>query len=289
MVINTNVNALIGLNNMRSTSNSMSGTLQRLSSGLKINIAADDPSGLAIAKGMEAQLGGISVAIQNAEDGISLIHTADGALAETQNILLRMRDLAVRAANEATLTDADVTRLNNEFTSLKEEIQRKSNAVTFNTKTLFSGMFSAGLQLQIGADNKTTMQLAIQISCMGVSALGLSVDGDPLTVIGLSNGYLGAATAMSAAGAAISAVQAALNKISDVRATLGIQERRLNYAINDLSAESINIAAAKSRIIDADMASEISEYTKLQILQQSGMAILAQANSQPQNVLSLLQ
>ncbi len=289
MVINTNVNALIGLNNMRSTSNSMSGTLQRLSSGLKINTAADDPSGLAIAKGMEAQLGGISVAIQNAEDGISLIHTADGALAETQNILLRMRDLAVRAANEATLTDADVNRLNNEFSSLKSELQRKSEAVTFNTKTLFSGIFSAGLQLQIGADNKTTMQLAIQISCMGVSALGLSVDGTAATVIGLSAGYAGAATAMSAAGIAISAVQTALNKISDVRATLGIQERRLNYAINDLSAESINIAAAKSRIIDADMASEISEYTKLQILQQSGMAILAQANSQPQNILSLLQ
>ncbi len=287
MVINTNTNALIGLNNMRLTSNSMSGTLQKLSSGLKINTAADDPSGLAIAKGMEAQLGGINVAIQNAEDGISLIHTADGALAETQNILLRMRDLAVRACNEATLTDDDRARLNNEFTSLKAEIVRKSTAVTFNTKTLFSTYFSSngtdpGRALQIGPDNSTNLQLTIFITNLGLSGLNLVSDaGGGMSAV-ISNN-------LADNQVAIDMVQSALNIVSNLRASLGIQERRINYAINDLSAESINIAAAKSRIIDADMASEISEYTKLQILQQSGMAILAQANAQPQNILSLLQ
>ncbi len=283
-VINTNISSLIGLNNIRKTESGLQTSLTRLSSGLKINVAADDPSGLAIAKGMEAQIGGINIAIQNAEDGISLIHTADGALAETQDILMRMRDLAVRSSNEATLTVADQQRLDNEFRSLKDELQRKSTAVTFNTKTLFSTYFSGdgagqiGRMLQVGPDNLDVHQLTIYIPQLGLSGLGLSQTGGNFANI----------TSMAAAKEAISYVQAAIDLTSNVRATLGIQERRINHCIDDLSAESTNISAAKSRIYDADMAAEISGYTKLQILQQTGMAILAQANSQPQNVLQLL-
>jgi flagellin len=240
---------------------------------LRINWAADDPSGLAIAKGMEAQIGGIRTAVQNAEDGINLIRTADGSLAATHEILLRMRDLAVRAANEATLTSADMTRLDNEFQSLVAEIDRKADAVTFNTKNLFNGDYAGGLVLQIGADNAATFQLTVTIQSLS-SAAGLGL-GNDLTTLGNAQ-------------SAITAVQSAIDIISDVRSNLGIQERRLSYIIDDLKAADINISAAKSRIMDADMAVEISEFTRLQILQQSGTAILAQANAQPQSILQLL-
>jgi len=272
-VINTNISSLIGMNNLRLTNLGLQTSLARLSSGLRINWAADDPSGLAIAKGMEAQIGGIRTAVQNAEDGINLIRTADGSLAATHEILLRMRDLAVRAANEATLTSADMTRLDNEFQSLVAEIDRKADAVTFNTKNLFNGDYAAGQVLQIGADNAGTYQLTVTIQSLS-SAAGLGL-GDDLTT--LAN-----------AQAAITAVQSAIDIVSDVRSNLGIQERRLNYIIDDLKAADINISAAKSRIMDADMAVEISEFTRLQILQQSGTAILAQANAQPQSILQLL-
>jgi flagellin len=275
-VVNTNISGLIGLNNLRLTNLGLQTSLERLSSGLRINHAADDPSGLAIAKGMEAQIGGIRTAVQNAEDGINLIRTADSSLSETQDILLRMRDLAVRAANEATLTTADMTRLDNEFQSLKDELDRKSEAVTFNTKTLFNGTFSAGLVLQIGPDNMAggVMRLSVFIPTLSASQIMLTV--------GIET------TSVGAAQDAIDAVQSALNIISDLRANLGIQERRLGHIIDDLKAADINISAAKSRIYDADMAVEISEFTRLQILQQSGTAILAQANAQPQSVLQLL-
>jgi flagellin len=285
-VINTNISGLIGLNNLRLTNLGLKTSLERLSSGLRINKGADDPSGLAIAKGMEAQIGGIRTAVQNAEDGINLIHTADGTLSETHDILMRMRDLAVRAANEATLTTADRIRLHNEFSSLISEINRKAHAVTFNTKVLFSGMYSGavanpGLKLQIGPDNGANFRLTIKIPTVDQTGLGLSNAAVSFAVA--AQGWLA-----SAAMSCITLVNSAINQVSDVRSMLGIQERRLGHIIDDLKAEDINISAAKSRIYDADMAVEISEFTRLQILQQTGTAILAQANAQPQSVLQLL-
>ncbi len=291
-VINTNISAMIGLNNLRLTNLGLRTSLERLSSGLQINKSADNPSGLAIAEGMQAQIGGTRVAIQNAEDGVNLIHTVDGSLAETQDMLLRMRDLAVRASNEATLTSADLQRLDNEMTSLKAEIERKSHAVTFNTKVVFSGLFSGnqgtaanGQVLQIGADNGALLRLTINIPNLGVSSLLLSA-GTAAQAISSNRANLNVVTS---AQFAIDQVQSAINQISDLRANLGIQERRIYHIIDDLNTTDINISAAKSRIMDADMAKEISEFTRLQILQQSGTSILAQANAQPQSVLQLLQ
>ncbi|HOC92715.1 MAG TPA: flagellin [bacterium] len=284
-VVNTNISGLIGLNNLRLTNLGLQTSLERLSSGLRINHASDDPSGLAIAKGMESQIGGIRTAVQNAEDGINLIRTADGSLSETHDILLRMRDLAVRAANEATLTTADMTRLDNEFKSLMDEIHRKSSAVTFNTKVLFDGTYSAGQVLQVGPDNGATFRLSVTIPLLTVSGqLNLAFGADWMSVPADRRNLLVA----SAAQSSIDFVNSAINQISDIRANLGIQERRLGHIIDDLKAADINISAAKSRIYDADMAVEISEFTRLQILQQSGTAILAQANAQPQSVLQLL-
>jgi flagellin len=301
-VINTNISGMIGLNNMRLTNLGLKQSLERLSSGLRINKGADDPSGLAIAKGMESHIGGVRTAVMNAEDGISLIHTADGALAETHDILMRMRDLAVRAANEATLTSRDVSRINNEMQSLKQELQRKSQAVTFNTKVLFSGGYSGGNQqmLQIGPDNGTNYRLTIEVWAMTNSGLFMVSGTKQANWLGggsllISNVSSGASTtgnqatgALSMAWIAIDYLNSSINFVSDLRASLGIQERRLGHVIDDLKAEDINISAAKSRIWDADMASEISEFTRLQILQQSGTAILAQANAQPQSILQLL-
>jgi flagellin len=274
-VINTNISSLIGQNNLRLTNLGLQTSLARLSSGLRINYASDDPSGLAIAKGMEGQIGGLTTAVSNAQDGVSMIHTADGSLAETQDILLRMRDLAVRAANEATLTTADRTRLENEYSSLTAEIGRKSRSVTFNTKNLFNASFMAGHVLQIGPDNGTNFRLTVQISTVNTTVITLNAAGKTLSTPAFAQ-------------AAISATNSALNYISNIRASLGITEKRINSIINDLQAENINISSAKSRIMDADMAVEISQFTKLQILQQTGTAILAQANAQPQSILQLM-
>lgn len=288
--INTNISALIGMNNLRLTNLGLQQSLERLSSGLRINRGADDPSGLAVGTRMAAQINGIRTAVQNMEDNKSLIQTADGALAETQNILFRMRDLAVRAANVATLTTTDISRINNELQSLKAELARKSTSVTFNSKILFSGSFSAGFQMQVGPDNSAVMHFTLSISAMTLTGLQFATTdfwGATAGSLIISNTTTGT-TVLCFAQMAIDYINSAINIVSNSRANIGIQERRLDYIINDLKAEDINTSAAKSRIMDADMASEISDFTRLQILQQSGTAILAQANAQPQSILQLL-
>jgi len=282
MIINTNVSALIGLNNLRKTDNGLRIELERLSSGLRVNKAADDPSGLAIATGMNAQIRGIQVATQNAEDTKNLIHTADGALEETTNILLRMRDLAVRSANEATLTSADMARLNSEFRKLVDEIDRKSKAVTFNNKRLFSGY--SYKMAQIGPGQNSFFRITIAIRNLNAKSIVFSTTGaDNYTSV-----YNASISNASVARVALSRVQLAIYIVGNVRARLGIQERRLDHIIDDLAAMQINISAAKSRIMDAEMGAEIAEFTRLQIIQQSGTAVLAQANMSPAGILQLL-
>jgi len=282
-VINTNINTQVGLNNLRVTNLQISGALEKLSSGFRINKAADDPSGLAIATGMTAQIRGIRVAIGNAEDNINLIQTADGALKETDAILQRMRDLAVRASNEAPLTSADRTKLNNEFVTMRAELDRKAAAVTFNTKAIMNGsvtnLATAGLKAQIGPDNGTVYRMSVIIPSTQAAALGATAGA--LTGTNL--------TSVTTAQKSINIVNSAIEEIAATRSALGVLQRRLGHVINDLTAQDINISAARSRIQDTDFATEISNFTKLQILQQSGTAILAQANAQPQSVLQLLQ
>jgi flagellin len=282
-VINTNINTQVGLNNLRVTNLQISGALEKLSSGFRINKAADDPSGLAIATGMTAQIRGIRVAIGNAEDNINLIQTADGALKETDAILQRMRDLAVRASNEAPLTSADRTKLNNEFVTMRAELDRKAAAVTFNTKAIMNGSVTnlavAGLKAQIGPDNGAVYRMSVIIPSTQAAALGATAGA--LTGTNL--------TSVTTAQKSINIVNSAIEEIAATRSALGVLQRRLGHVINDLTAQDINISAARSRIQDTDFATEISNFTKLQILQQSGTAILAQANAQPQSVLQLLQ
>jgi flagellin len=269
MRINHNLNALNAWRNLGSANTSMGKSLEKLSSGLRINRAGDDAAGLAISEKMRGQIRGLDMATKNAQDGISLIQTAEGALTESHSMLQRMRELAVQSAND-TNVDADRTALQSEVTQLSAEIDRISDNTEFNTQNLLNGSFS-GKQFQIGANSGQTISLSI--STMNAAALGLSAV-DISTVTG--------------AGTAIAALDGAISSVSGQRASLGAVQNRLEHTVNNLSVTSENLTAAESRIRDVDMAREMMRFTKDQILLQSSNAMLAQANQLPQNVLSLL-
>lgn len=270
--INTNTDSLLAGAQLRKLENGLSRTLAHLSSGLRITTGADDPSGVALANKFATQVSGTRQAISNAQDALSLMATADSALNETQDILRRMRDLAVKAGNSAVLTTADTARMQSEFASLRTEIGRRAGSISFNGKILLSGAY-ANQQAQIGPDNSAGFRLTLNISGVTPAILGIN-----------------AATISTAANAraAIDLTQSALNIISTMQATIGVQERKLNHIINDLSSAEVNMAAAKSRITDADMAQEVSEFTRLQVLSQAATAMIAQANTTPQSVMKLL-
>jgi len=270
--INTNVDALTAAAHLRQLDAGLSRTISHLSTGLRITTGADDPSGVALANKFAGQLGGTRQAISNSQDALNLMSHADSALNETQDILRRMRDIAVKAANSAVLTASDVARMGSEFSALKTEITRRSTSITFNGKNLLDGTF-ANLPVQAGPDAGTTYRLTLNISAVTLATLGLA-----------------ATTCSTVANAqtAISVVQSALNTISTMQATIGVQERKLQWVIDDLSSAEVNMAAAKSRITDADMAGEISEFTRLQVLSNAATSMLAQANSSPNRVMSLL-
>lgn len=268
MIINHNISALNAWRNLNITDSSMDKSLEKLSSGLRINRAADDAAGLAISEKMRGQISGLNQAVRNAQDGISLIQTAEGALNETHAILQRMRELAVQAAND-TNTDADRAQIQAEITQLISEINRIGNTTQFNTKSLLTGTLNA--TFQIGANEGQT--LSLKISDMRASAL--QVNGISLSTRG------GASTA-------ITTIDKAISMVSTQRAKLGAVQNRLEHTIANLSVASENLTAAESRIRDVDMAQEMANFTKEQILQQAGTAMLAQANQKPQAVLKLL-
>lgn len=294
--INTNVNALVAQGQLKVLDSSLKTTMTRLSTGLRINSGADGPSDLALANAMTAHMRGTTQAIANAEDAMSMLTFVDSALNETVDILQRMNDLAVKASNQAILTSSDIKSINEEVQDLKTELARRATSVSFNSKILFSGGFQSGKIIQIGADNASAYQISIVIDKVNLSGLGLNSGG-----LGAANfwgaGSLNISTLFTAGynqstlGAAVHAIdvlQSAIKIASNLQESIGSQEEKLQYIINDLNSENINIAAAKSRIVDADMAAEISEFTRLQVLTQSATAMLAQANLQPQTVLSLL-
>lgn len=298
-----NTNLALGRANGDMTSN-----LEKLSSGLRINRAADDAAGLAISEKMKNQISGMDQAVRNAQDGISLIQTAEGALKETQSILNRMRDLAVQASN-TTYTDDQRAQLDTEFQQLAAEIDRISEATQFNTKQLLnaaSGMdgatgsaasgvnnYSLQFTFQIGPNANQT--ISVDIANMATSGLSLRATesisgtsvkaGDYLSIN--STGMSGGAFATNIANI-ITKIDEAVDAVSTQRATLGAVQNRLDHTINNLETTSENLSSARSQITDVDMAAEMTEYSKNQILIQTSTAMLAQANSNPQNVLSLL-
>ncbi len=269
MVVQHNLAAMNTNRQMGVVTSSLQKSTEKLSSGYKINRAGDDAAGLSISEKMRSQIRGLNKASDNAQDGISLIQVAEGALNETHSILQRMNELATQAAND-TNTDTDRGAIGAEMTQLKDEIDRIQSTTQFNTQNLLDGNFT-GKNLQIGSLSGQT--IAISISQMDAASLG--VDGLDVT----SN---------SAAGAAMSKIQAAIDTVSTQRSDLGALQNRLEHTINNLDTTSENTSAAESRIRDTDMADEMVQYSKNNILAQAGQSMLAQANQQTQGVLSLL-
>ncbi|HWQ60966.1 MAG TPA: flagellin, partial [Negativicutes bacterium] len=250
-------------------------SLEKLSSGLRINRAGDDAAGLSISEKMRAQIKGLDMASKNAQDGISLIQTAEGALNETHSMLQRMRELAVQSIND-TNTNVDRTALQNEVTQLRTEITRIATTTEFNSKKLINGSVSGAanaLVFQIGANAGQTM--SVNIANMQASTLGLNINRVSIS-------------ARATAANSVAFISNAIQAVSDARSKLGAVQNRLEHTVNNLGTTSENLQAAESRIRDVDMAKEMMNFTKLSILQQSATAMLAQANQQPQGVLQLL-
>ncbi|PTY80434.1 flagellin [Heyndrickxia sporothermodurans] len=272
MQINHNIAALNTYNKLNAASNAQGKSMEKLSSGMRINRAGDDAAGLAISEKMRGQIRGLDMAAKNSQDGISLIQTAEGALNETHDILQRMRELAVQGANDTNVAD-DRTAIQDELNQLSSEIDRIAKTTEFNTKPLLSNSGGFSATLQIGANKDQT--IAIQISNMNTTSLSLGA------------ARIAVATHASA-GVAISAIDNAIKLVSKQRSKLGAYQNRLDHTINNLSTSSENLTAAESRVRDVDMAKEMMQQTKNSILSQASQAMLAQANQMPQGVLQLL-
>ena len=365
MRINTNVMALNAQNKLTGNQGMVEKSIQRLSSGLRINGAADDASGLAISEKMRAQIRGLGQAQSNAQDGISLIQTAEGALQQTTDILQRMRELTIKAQNTGVLTSSDKSSIANELSTLQSEIDRIATSTTFNGKKLLDGSMGATgtsttlksfdasnakadgtytlsidtdklILTEAGGAKHTAVGAVIDGSkatgtavfgSLGVTINfgdeGFTVNSDTITIadsnklaefkiganvfpedtmsVGIGNMTAKGLSTVSgsafhidisdgdAADKTLNAIDEAMNRVSAQRATLGVVQNRMEYAVSNLSTTEENLTAAESRIRDVDMAEEMVAYTKNTILNQSAMSMLAQANQQPQTILSLLQ
>ncbi|MGE8097948.1 flagellin domain-containing protein [Pseudomonas brassicacearum] len=279
--VNTNVASLSVQKNLNNAANALQTSMTRLSSGLKINSAKDDAAGLQIATRMSSQIRGQTVAIKNANDGISMAQTAEGALQETTNILQRMRELAVQARNGTNGT-ADQAATNAEFTQMSDELTRISQATNLNGKNLLDG--SAGsMTLQVGSNTGTANQITLTLSTK-FDAVSLSVGSGTTVLTGATS-----AAAGSAIDGAITAIDAAIASVGAVRANLGAAQNRLTSTISNLQNVNENATAALGRVQDTDFAAETAQLTKQQTLQQASTSVLAQANQLPSAVLKLLQ
>jgi flagellin len=276
--INTNLNSLNAQRNLNTSQMSLSVSMQRLSSGLRVNSAKDDAAGLAIAERMNAQIRGMNVAARNANDGISLAQTAEGALGKVSDALQRMRELSVQARN-ASNSSSDKDSLNKEFQQLSMEITRVLGATTFNGKDILA-TGAGSLNFQIGANTTSNDLITISTSNMLADASISAVTGTTVTI--------GSTADSAAIKTVIDSIDGALDKVNSERAVYGATQSRFDAIISNLQVAGENQTAARSRIMDADFAVETANMSRAQILQQAGNAMVAQANQLPQMVLKLL-
>jgi flagellin len=274
LVINTNVASLNAQRNLSTTQLQLSKSMERLSSGLRINRAGDDAAGLAISQNMQANIRSMNQAVRNANDGISLVQTAEGALNETSNILLRMRELATQAAN-GVLSTTQRANIQVEFGNLQQEIDRISAVTDFNGTKLLNGDLSTGTSLQVGTG--TTANDTVSVTVGKADTATLSVGSSAAAV-----------STQAAAQASLTAIDSAIQSVSTARGNLGAVQNRLQSTINNLQVAVENTSAANSRIVDVDVAAETANMTKAQILAQAGVSVLSQANQSPQLALKLL-
>jgi flagellin len=284
MRINHNISAMITNNSLSTVNRSVGKTLEKLSTGLRINRASDDAAGLSVSEQLRTQIRGMGRAKSNAQDGIALLQIAEGAANEMSSILQRMRELSIQSAND-TLTSTDRSYLQQEFSALIDEIDRISNATQYNGQTLiaggessFGGIGSNSCILHIGAnDNAGIDNLRITIDSLSAGALSLTGAGSQVAI-----------SSQSLAMSAIGSIDTAIQSVNKMRSDVGAYVNRLEHAINNLSNQEYNTQDAESRIRDVDFASESTQFTRNQILSQSATSMLAQANQVPQGVLSLL-
>ncbi|MCB0324957.1 MAG: flagellin FliC [Bdellovibrionales bacterium] len=284
LTINTNIAALNAQRRLGDSTGQLRQSFERLSSGLRIVRARDDAAGLAIADNLRADQRIASVAIRNANDGISLISIADGALGEISNVLTRMAELSEQSAN-GTLSSTQRSALSQEFVALGSEIERIANTTSFNNLQLLSG--GAAVSLQIGFDSGGNSQIQFSGVDGTLAAIGLASSGSSALTFSLNAAGDNAAQ-QAAALSALDAVKLAISSLVSNRGTLGAAESRLSVAVNNLQVARENFASAESQIRDVDVAEEAARLTRLNILQQAGAAVLAQANQQPALALALL-
>lgn len=272
MVVQHNLSAMNTNRQLGLTTSAQAKSTEKLSSGYKVNRAGDDAAGLTISEKMRSQIRGLNKAADNAQNGVSLVQTAEGALNEAHSILQRMNEIATQAAND-TNTTADRGAIKKELTQLSTELSRISSTTQFNTMNLLDGNFTKK-NLQVGA--LAGQKITISINAMSATALGVKDDELKVSTFAL-------------AGSTMTKIQKAISQVSAQRSDLGAVQNRLEYTINNLNTTSENTSAAESLIRDTDMATEMVNYSKNQILAQAGQSMLAQANSANQGVLSLLQ
>ena len=277
LVINTNVAALSAQRNLSKTSADLQSSLARLASGMRITSAKDDAAGLAISEKLRAQIRGLMQGERNAQDGISLVQTAEGALNEVGNALIRLRELAVQAST-GTIGDEERGYLNDEFKSLMTEIDRIANVTEFNGIHLLNGAASSGISFQVGLSASVNDRITALIANVGTASLGTA--SAALNAQSVSQ--------VSRAQSALAVIDAAIKDISHVRGGLGATQNRLQTTVNNLATFRENLSAADSRIRDVDVAEETVAMTRNQILMQAGIAVLAQANQLPSMALSLI-
>jgi flagellin len=278
MTVNTNVSALNAYRNLSNTQNDLSKSLARLSSGLRINSAGDDAAGLAISQGLQSQVGGLQVAARNAQDGINVVQTADGALNEVQTILQRMRDLAVQGANDSNDSTSRAA-IKTEGDELGQELYRITNNTSFNGIDLLKG---GTLNFQVGAGSTDNDAIKVSLADVATAVGGLASADGTAAQTGLD------VTDITTAHTSIDTIDTAITAISTARAKLGASQNRLESAVRSVNITQQNLTAAKSTITDTDMASEMANYSRSNILAQAGTAMLAQANQSTSSVLQLL-
>jgi len=281
LIVNTNISSLTAQLNLSRNQSSLQTTLQRLSSGLRVNSAKDDAAGLAVAETFTSQIRGNTQAVRNANDGISLGQTAEGSLGSVAGNVQRIREIAVQAAN-GTISNANRSQLQQEVDQLTQEISRIVQTTNFNGTNLLSG--ASTLTFQVGADGVATNQVSVTTTNLAASgSAGLFTYNSSLTATGTVD-----VTTSGAASAALANMDSDINRVATTRSTFGAVQNRFEAVISNLQNYVTNLSASRSRIMDADFAAETANLTRAQILQQAGTAILSQANALPQTALSLL-
>lgn len=271
--VNTNPTSLRAQQNLNKAQSSLTSNIERLSSGLRINRAGDDAAGSSISSKLSSDTRGLKQASRNSNDAISVIQTAEGAMNEINGLLTRMRELAVQSANGGTMTSSERGYIDQEFQLLESEINRIVNVTEFNGQKLIDGTMSSGVDFQVGMNNTTDDRIALSVADSDSTALGINDD---------------ALTSQTGAQQAIDALDTAIQSVATSRGTLGTTQNRLTVTLTNLANMHENLSAANSRIKDVDVAEESAGMTRNQILQQAGVAVLAQANSLPQSALSLI-